>query len=295
VRLISEKLRFDVYARVTRKLDFCRNRPWLIPTLMTAGAALVAFVLAEIWQVRGAEGSPLPWGYRGNGNGAHQVLSTIASATATIAVTIYTITIVALALASTQFAPRLLRRYMGDLGGQFVQGYFIGLFTYCLYLVYWLNRRGGNVVPLIAAEFAAILGFLSPFMLIVFIDRICHSIIASQIIHDIAQETKHEIRYLYREWRAPTTREVSRALPAGRDGLEYARLYHEEFGYLQYINYHKLALLARKVESRSSAVTEVPFLLPAHRTGRADFPHPALGQELTPSPTESFEGGRSSG
>ena len=223
MRLISERFKFAVYSRVTRKLDFCRNRPWLIPTLMTAGAALVAFVLAELRQVRGAEGSPLPWGYRGNGNGAHQVLSTIASATATIAVTIYTITIVALALASTQFAPRILRRYMGDLGGQFVQGYFIGLFTYCLYLVYWLNRRGGNVVPLIAAEFGAILGFLSPLMLIVFIDRICHSIIASQIIHDIAQETKHEIRYLYREWRAPTTREVSRALPAGRNGLEYAQ------------------------------------------------------------------------
>ena len=49
------------------------------------------------------------------------------------------------------------------------------------------------------------------------------------------------------------------------------------------------------VESRSSAVTEVPFLLPAHRTGRADFPHPALGQELTPSPTESFEGERTNG
>src|SRR6478609_7561788 len=28
-----------------------------------------------------------------------------------------------------------------------------------------------------------------------------------------------------------------------------------------------------------------PFPHPAHRTGRADFPHPALGQDLTPSPT----------
>src|ERR1700735_731548 len=26
-----------------------------------------------------------------------------------------------------------------------------------------------------------------------------------------------------------------------------------------------------------------PFPHPAHRTGRADFPHPALGQDLTPS------------
>src|ERR1700694_4728526 len=28
-----------------------------------------------------------------------------------------------------------------------------------------------------------------------------------------------------------------------------------------------------------------PFSHPAHRTGRADCPHPALGQELTPSST----------
>ncbi len=31
----------------------------------------------------------------------------------------------------------------------------------------------------------------------------------------------------------------------------------------------------------SRAIT--PFPHPAHRTGRADFPHPALGQDLTPS------------
>ena len=29
----------------------------------------------------------------------------------------------------------------------------------------------------------------------------------------------------------------------------------------------------------------LPFPHPAHRTGHADRPHPALGQDLTPSPT----------
>src|SRR5689334_12686920 len=29
----------------------------------------------------------------------------------------------------------------------------------------------------------------------------------------------------------------------------------------------------------------LPFSHPAHRTGHADLPHPALGQDLTPSPT----------
>src|SRR5262249_26503127 len=31
--------------------------------------------------------------------------------------------------------------------------------------------------------------------------------------------------------------------------------------------------------------TLAPFPHPAHRTGHADFPHPALGQDVTPSPT----------
>src|SRR5437763_13977815 len=31
--------------------------------------------------------------------------------------------------------------------------------------------------------------------------------------------------------------------------------------------------------------TMAPFPHPAHRTGHADFPHPALGQDITPSPT----------
>jgi hypothetical protein len=50
-----------------------------------------------------------------------------------------------------------------------------------------------------------------------------------------------------------------------------------------------LQTILQIVESRSDAVADAPFPLPAHRTGRAVFPHPALGQVLMPSPTESFE------
>ena len=34
--------------------------------------------------------------------------------------------------------------------------------------------------------------------------------------------------------------------------------------------------------------TITPFPHPPHRTGRAVFPHPALGQDLTPSPTARY-------
>src|SRR3954453_20808604 len=52
---------------------------------------------------------------------------------------------------------------------------------------------------------------------------------------------------------------------------------------------------AHEVESRSGAVAGDPFPLPAHRTGRAVFRHPALGQDVTPSPTGNSSGGRPSG
>ena len=41
--------------------------------------------------------------------------------------------------------------------------------------------------------------------------------------------------------------------------------------------------------------TVAPFPHPAHRTGRADFPHPALGQDVTPSPTARCAHARSGG
>ena len=45
-----------------------------------------------------------------------------------------------------------------------------------------------------------------------------------------------------------------------------------------------------------STLAVAPFPHPSHRTGRADFPHPALGQDFTPSPTArhapSARGGR---
>src|SRR5208282_659305 len=34
-----------------------------------------------------------------------------------------------------------------------------------------------------------------------------------------------------------------------------------------------------------------PFPHPAHRTGHADLPHPALGQDITPSPTTDRDQG----
>src|ERR1700757_2890682 len=70
-------------------------------------------------------------------------------------------------------------------------------------------------------------------------------------------------------------------------------------------NRRRMSPLGTKVESRCGAVVVgrtyllsasfvwrclsgsamTPFSHPSHRTGQADLPHPALGQDFTPSPT----------
>src|SRR3984893_2800869 len=46
-----------------------------------------------------------------------------------------------------------------------------------------------------------------------------------------------------------------------------------------------LSVAASFVRRCPSTLAITPFSHPAHRTGRADLPHPALGQNVTPSPT----------
>jgi hypothetical protein len=74
--------------------------------------------------------------------------------------------------------------------------------------------------------------------------------------------------------RSSTTPSAGRSSPPNGAGLVDSPLCHLAF----FI-----------VESRSGAVAEAPFPLPAHRTGRADFRHPALGQGSTdPKGTRPF-------
>ena len=70
--------------------------------------------------------------FTGGANSARVVLSTIAGSMITVAGTTYSITIVALTLASTQFAPRVLRSFMRNRTNQVVLGFFVAAFTYCL-------------------------------------------------------------------------------------------------------------------------------------------------------------------
>lgn len=72
------------------------------------------------------------WIATGSADAARQILIAIAAAIITIIGAVFSITILALTLASQQFGPRMMHRFIGDLGNQMTLGVFVATFVYSI-------------------------------------------------------------------------------------------------------------------------------------------------------------------
>lgn len=174
---------------------------WFIPTLMVAGAILLAFTLVFIdlriehdW----LEAYPLLFG--AGSDGARGVLTAIAGSMITVAGLIFSLTLSTLAQVSSQYTPRVLRNFMSDRANQMVLGFFVSIFVYCL-IVLRTIRGGdeGSFIPSLAVLMGLVLALVSIGVLIFFIHHIANSIQASNIVRNATEETEAAIKRLFPE------------------------------------------------------------------------------------------------
>lgn len=177
-----------------------RSSLWFIPTLLVAGAVVLAVGLIEVDSPsncgRLAERWPRLFG--AGAEGSRGLLSAIASSMITVAGVTFSITVVALALASSQYTSRILRNFMRDRANQAVLGVFVGVFAYCLVVLRTI--RGGEegvFVPSLAVLVAVPLAFVAIGFLIYFIHHVAASIQASSIIEAVAGETLQAVDRLF--------------------------------------------------------------------------------------------------
>ncbi|QIL74810.1 DUF2254 domain-containing protein [Hymenobacter sp. HDW8] len=172
---------------------------WFIPTLMVAGAILLAFALVFIdlriehdW----LEEYPLLFG--AGSDGARGVLTAIAGSMITVAGLIFSLTLSTLAQVSSQYTPRVLRNFMSDRANQMVLGFFVSIFVYCL-IVLRTIRGGdeGSFIPSLAVLMGLVLALVSIGVLIFFIHHIASSIQASNIVRNATEETEAAIKRLF--------------------------------------------------------------------------------------------------
>lgn len=188
-------------ARIERIWDALRSSLWIVPSGMTAGAALLALGCIRLDRFDGIRPEGwLAWLYSGGPEGARALLATVAGSMITVAGVTFSITIVALTLASTQFGPRLLRNFMRDRVNQVVLGTFIATFVYCMLVLRTVrDLEETSFVPHVAVTVGLALAIVSMGVLLYFIHHVSSSIQADSVIRAVSVETEGAIRRLYPE------------------------------------------------------------------------------------------------
>jgi uncharacterized membrane protein len=213
-----------------------RSSLWFVPVLMVIASAVLALVFIE---VDGRTNQELlaqyPRIFGAGADGSRGMLSSIAGSMITVAGLTFSLTIVAMAQASSQYTSRILRNFMRDRSNQFVMGFFVGIFVYCL-IVLRTIRGGdeGRFIPSLAVLFGLLLAISSVGVLIFFIHHIASSIQASSIISSAAEETIGALQRLFADQVSEELEEAEAQLSAGLlEGKVWRPVPARRTGYVQ--------------------------------------------------------------
>ncbi|GAB3326007.1 DUF2254 domain-containing protein [Larkinella ripae] len=214
---------------------------WFVPGAMVLFSFGLAYGLVEVdattnWQ--GAKRFPLLFG---NGaDGARGVLSAIASSMLTVAALAFSLTLSTITQVSSQYSPRVLRNFMRDRINQFIMGYFVGVFAYCLLVLGTIRSTDeGKFVPATAVLVGLIMALGGVAALIFFIHHIAESLQTGTIVQRIYQESRKAIDVLFPErFGEPVDdpQKAEAALHYADEQMGWYPVKAQKSGYLQLIN-----------------------------------------------------------
>ncbi|MFO1061773.1 MAG: DUF2254 domain-containing protein [Dongiaceae bacterium] len=135
----------------------------------------------------------LPWFGAMEADAARRILATTASTMVTIAGLVFSITMVVLQLASSQFGPRLLRTFVGDVGNQAILGTFVSAFLYCLLVLATVRNEPSGFVPLVSTAVGLLFGVAGIGVLVFFIHHIAQSIRVERVVAAVVADLHRAI------------------------------------------------------------------------------------------------------
>ena len=174
---------------------------WFVPGVMIVVSIALALGLIEVdTRVDGEWLRTYPRLFGLGADGSRGMLTAIASSMLTVATLAFSLTLNAVTQASGQFTPRIFRNFLRDRANQFVLGYFVSVFSYCLIILRTI--RGGDelkFVPSLAVVIGLILALGGVLVLIFFIHHIAASLQITTIIDNIVDDTRKSMENLFPE------------------------------------------------------------------------------------------------
>lgn len=222
---------------------------WFRPAVYGLLAIMLSFLTIWIDSAAGGGGSligvPL---FRGGVEGARGVLGAIASVTMTVATTAFSFTLVALQLSSSQYSPRLMRSFTGDVFNQHVLGVFIGTFVYSLLILRVVRSEDADTVrfvPSLSVSIALILAVVCIAILIFFLHHSTRTIQVPVIIDNAARKSAALIDELER-WVDTGAVQLCPMPPPEHDASYLKTLTARQSGYIQNLDRGELREIAAR-------------------------------------------------
>ena len=167
--------------------------------IIVLGSFGLAYALIEFdrnTSFNGAKQFPLLFG--AGAEGSRGMLTAIAGSMLTVAALVFSLTLSTITQVSSQYSPRVLRNFMRDRGNQFVMGYFVGVFSYCLIVLGTIRGTDEQkFVPSTAVLMGLVLALGGVAALIFFIHHIAESLQTGTIVRNISTETIKAIDDLF--------------------------------------------------------------------------------------------------
>lgn len=225
-----------------------KDSMWYRPGLMTVAAIILSLVSVQLdIYLFSGQRIQLPLLFQGGVEGARGVLSAIGGTMMTVATTAFSVTLVALQLGSSQFSPRILRSFTGDVVNQTVLGLFIATFAFSLSVLRSVRSETSDVeafVPTVSVTIALLLAFLSIGSLIYFFHHSTRTIQASVIIDRTYNDTSNLLSR-HAEWlRAEGRRLLQEKVHLPERFREVMKVSNVRAGYLQDSNADSLVRVA---------------------------------------------------
>jgi uncharacterized membrane protein len=170
--------------------EYVNGSLWVWPGISAVAALLVGFGVSQIDVAEGSALSPLA--FQGTADDARALLTIIAGTVVTVIALVLGLTVVALQLSSTQFSPRLLRKFLRDRANQIVLSVFVATFVYSAAGLYTVGLAAGGRIeqfPRLAVSGAILLLFASMAMVVYFADHLAHAIQVDAIGTRVEKDT----------------------------------------------------------------------------------------------------------
>ncbi len=238
-----------------RVTEYVRNSIWIVPGLFGTIAIVAGIVFPTI-----DENSGVTIGIAFGADAARGVLGSIASGMIAFTGFVFSILLLAVQFGSSQFSPRMLRRFLRDPTTKVALGVFIATFLYSLVVLRIVGRPDKpNFVPNTSISISLILLLASMLAFLRLIHRTTAGLRVASVLGDLARDARKTIDRVYPD---PAPEDAAgEELPPEPEGPTATIAYRGGAGVLQSIDARGLLRRAEELDALIELVPSVGDLL----------------------------------